>query len=285
MTTNEEKKLWKRLRVKEYPQPNYIHIKYPVLFCHGFGSLASLVKKSPMDEICMLYRSHGIVSFAPNIVPYNRIKVRAEAWCHLIDELLEQTQADKINIIAHSMGGLDMRYAISELNMSEKVSSLTTISTPHQGSSLAEWALSTPARVKVLLAELLNWVGNSMYPKIQSDVLSATSELTREHVEEIFNRKIINADGVAYYSYSAAAGKGTNDSIGRILVPFNNHIYQEEGINDGFVSEQSGHWGKHLGKTNLSHIEQIKVNLAANRIPVWQKFWTGVALKLSSFGH
>jgi triacylglycerol lipase len=273
------------LRVKEYPQPNYIHIKYPILFCHGFGSLASLVKKSPMDEICMLYRSHGIVSFAPNIVPYNTIKVRAEAWCQLIDDLLEQTKADKINIIAHSMGGLDMRYAISEFNMSERVSSLTTISTPHQGSSLAEWALSTPSRVRVLLAELLNWVGNSMYPKIQSDVLSATSELTREHVEEIFNRKIINADGVDYYSYSAAAGKGTKDSIGRILVPFNNHIYQEEGINDGFVSEQSGHWGKYLGKTNLSHIEQIKVNLAANRIPVWQKFWTGVALKLSSFGH
>ncbi|HKJ46133.1 MAG TPA: alpha/beta fold hydrolase [Balneolales bacterium] len=285
MTTNEGKKLWKRLRVKEFPQPNYIHIKYPILFCHGFGSLASLVKKSPMDEICMLYRSHGILSFAPNIVPYNTIKVRAEAWCHLIDELLEQTQADKINIIAHSMGGLDMRYAISEFNMSEKVSSLTTISTPHQGSSLAEWALSTPARVKVLLAELLNWVGNSMYPKIQSDVLSATSELTRDHVEEIFNRKIIDAGDVAYYSYSAAAGKGTKNSIGRILVPFNNHIYQEEGINDGFVSEQSGHWGKHLGKTNLSHIEQIKVNLAADRIPVWQKFWTGVALKLSSFGH
>ncbi|HKJ34665.1 MAG TPA: alpha/beta fold hydrolase [Balneolales bacterium] len=275
----------KRLQVKEFPQPEYVNIKYPILFCHGFGSLASLVKKSPMDEICMLYRSHGVLSFAPNIVPYNTIDVRAKAWCKLINQILEQTKADKVNIIAHSMGGLDMRYAISELNIADKVSSLTTISTPHHGSSLAEWALSTPARVKVLLAQLLNWVGNNMYPKMRSDVLSATGELTRAYVNDEFNNKIVNVDSVSYYSYSAAAGRGTDTSIGRLLVPFNNHIFDQEGVNDGFVSEESGHWGTYLGCTELSHIEQINVNLSADREPVWNKFWTGVMQKLSDFGH
>lgn len=285
MELNEGKRLWKKLQVQEFPQPDFIRIKYPVLFCHGFGSLASLVKKSPMDEICMLYRQHGISSFAPNIVPYNTIRIRAEAWCRMIDTILSLTGAEKVNIIAHSMGGLDMRYAITHLGVAEHVSSLTTISTPHQGASLAEWALKTPSRVKDLLADLLNWLGNSLYPRIRSDVLSATEELTRDYVMNDFNPNTPDIEGVRYYSYSASTGKGTNSSINRILLPLNNHIYKEEGVNDGFVSEQSGHWGEYLGHTSLSHIEQINVNLSADHEPLWNEFWIKVARNLSERNH
>lgn len=285
MELNEGKRLWKKLQVEEFPQPGFISLKFPILFCHGFGSLASLVKRSPMDEICMLYRSHGIVSFAPNIVPYNTIRIRAEAWCRMIDAIIKQTGADKVNIIAHSMGGLDMRYAISHLGVSDYVSSLTTISTPHRGTSLAEWALKTPSRVKDLLADMLNWLGNSLYPKIRSDVLSATEELTREYVRMNFNENTPDIGGVQYYSYSAAAGKGTDLPINRILKPFNNHIYREEGLNDGFVSEVSSHWGEFLGQTSLSHIEQIKVNLPVDHEPIWEAFWIDVARNLSGRKH
>lgn len=280
-----EKRLWKKLQVEEFPQPEYIPLTYPVLFCHGFGSLASLVKRSPMDEICMLYRSHGILSFAPNIVPYNTIHIRAEAWCRKIEIVMQLTGAKKVNIIAHSMGGLDIRYAISKLGMVDKVSSLTTISTPHYGTSLAEWALSTPSSLKDLLADLLNWLGNSLYPQIRSDVLSATEELTRDYVINKFNSEISDIPSVKYYSYSGASGKGSQSSINKILVPLNAHIYKNEGINDGFVSETSGHWGEFLGQTELSHIEQIKVNLPIEREPLWNSFWIDVAKNLSMRHH
>lgn len=285
MESNDGKKLWKKLQVKEFPQPDFIPVKYPILFCHGFGSLASLVKRSPMDEICMLYRTHGIICFAPNIVPYNTIRIRAEAWRRMIDTVLKLTGSEKINIIAHSMGGLDMRYAISHLGVADYVSSLTTISTPHHGTSLAEWALKTPSRVKDLLADMLNWLGNNLYPRIRSDVLSATEELTREYVQMHFNRNTPDIDGVFYYSYSAASGKGTKIPINRILKPFNNHIFREEGLNDGFVSEISGHWGEFLGQTSLSHIEQIKVNLPADHEAIWKSFWIEVARNLSNRKH
>ncbi|KAF8752582.1 Triacylglycerol lipase [Rhizoctonia solani] len=45
-----------------------------------------------------------------------------------------------INFIAHSMGGLDCRYLISRIRPTEYApQSLTTVSTPHRGSSFMDW--------------------------------------------------------------------------------------------------------------------------------------------------
>ncbi len=43
-----------------------------------------------------------------------------------------------VNIVAHSMGGLDARYLISHMSFS-RVASLTTIATPHRGSSFMDY--------------------------------------------------------------------------------------------------------------------------------------------------
>ncbi len=51
-----------------------------------------------------------------------------------IMEILQKTGCGKVNIIAHSKGGLDARYVISGLKMEAYVASLTTINTPHRGS-------------------------------------------------------------------------------------------------------------------------------------------------------
>src|SRR5699024_4307265 len=102
---------------------------YPVLLCHGYGAIASLVKPSPLYDIAMLMRRHHVMAFAPNIVPYAKIEVRAARWVKLMQAIIKQSQAEKLNIIAHSMGGLDMRYALSQLGASEHAASFTTIST------------------------------------------------------------------------------------------------------------------------------------------------------------
>lgn len=41
--------------------------------------------------------------------------------------MTEETGCEKVNIIAHSKGGLDSRYAISRLGMDQYTASLTTI--------------------------------------------------------------------------------------------------------------------------------------------------------------
>lgn len=46
---------------------------------------------------------------------------------------------EKVHIIGHSMGGLDARHMIVDLGMQDRVCSLTTVGTPHLGSSFADW--------------------------------------------------------------------------------------------------------------------------------------------------
>ncbi|MCL2465357.1 MAG: hypothetical protein FWF28_09865, partial [Micrococcales bacterium] len=54
-----------------------------------------------------------------------------------IRRIVDETGCGKVNIIAHSKGGLDSRWAISQLALAGQVASLTTINTPHHGCNFA----------------------------------------------------------------------------------------------------------------------------------------------------
>lgn len=47
----------------------------------------------------------------------------------------------KVHIIAHSMGGLDARQMIFKYHMQDRIASLTTIGTPHLGTSFTDWGM------------------------------------------------------------------------------------------------------------------------------------------------
>lgn len=276
----------KKFKLKVFPQPETIRLKHPVIFFHGYGSIASLVKPTPLHDVSLLFREHCIMSFAPNIVPYAKIETRAETWKQIVLKLADEFNIDKFNIIAHSMGGLDARYAITHLGLNKYVDSLTTISSPHQGSSLAEFAIDTPEEVKSKLASFMDWMGNHLYPNVESDTLGSLKQLTRDYITEVFNPNTPNSDDVSYYSYSAAVGKETETSLKPVILKYQNqHIYEKEGINDGFVSVKSARWGEYFNCINLSHLEQIHFNIDKDRIPVWRKFWFEVAKMLASRGH
>ena len=73
---------------------------------------------------------------------WKRQPIRAEL------AVLEETGARKLNLIAQSMGGLDARFAISRLGMADRIATLVTVSTPHRGSAIADWATEQPDRVR-----------------------------------------------------------------------------------------------------------------------------------------
>ena len=60
-----------------------------------------------------------------------------------IKAILKKTGAEKMNLIAHSKGGMEARYAISALGMDRFVASLTTIATPHNGSRTMDFLMKT----------------------------------------------------------------------------------------------------------------------------------------------
>lgn len=275
----------KKFELNKYPEPEIIDLKHPVLLCHGYGAIASIVKPSPLYDVSILLRSHNVLTFAPNIVPYAEIETRAQSWVKLIREITKKTPGDKVNIIAHSMGGLDIRYALTKMDIDRNVASLTTVSTPHRGTSLAELTLRTPEAIRDKLADFLDWMGDRIYPHTKSDAVASAAQLTRQYVTEVFNPQIPNVDDIPYYSYSSAVGKGTNEPIRVIARYQNRHIFEEEGPNDGMVSVESAKWGEHIKTSNLSHLEQMNLRLKDDRKPMYKQFWLDVIKMLEAKGH
>lgn len=269
----EPKSYLKKLALSEFPQPDIIRLNYPVLMCHGYGGFSMLISASPMHKSCMRLRERCIHAFAPNIVPYATIDIRAEQWVDVIHQLKEKYGYQKFNVVAHSMAGLDMRYAITHLGIAEDVASLTTIASPHRGTSLAEIVLTAPATIKEKLGELADWFGESIYPSQKSDAVAAVKQLTRDYVVEVFNPETPDIEGVSYFSYSAAVGKGTKAPLNAIYKVQNQIIYQNEGINDSFVTVESAKWGVHLKTLDISHLEQIEIQVSKERKPKVEAFW------------
>ena len=280
----ETEKFMKKFKLKEFPQPDIIRLKYPVLMCHGYGAIAGLVKPALLHEPCLILRECGVIAFAPNIVPYAKIEIRAEQWAERIKKLQEKYGYNKMNVIAHSMGGLDMRYAISKLGMADSVASLTTIATPHHGTSLADFVLSTPELVKDKLAEFFDWFGDNIYPEEKSDAIAAVKQLSRKYVNTEFNPDVKDVDSVNYYSISAAVGKGTSHPLNALYRFQNQFIYQHEGINDSFVSVESAKWGQHLKTASVSHLEQTNIRVSKDRQELVNHFWISVVRHLSDEG-
>ncbi len=275
----------KRFELKVFPQPPVLNTKNPILLCHGFGAIGTLVKPSPLHDPCMLMREHGVVAFAPNVVPYASIETRALHWVRIVNELCETYEFEQLNVVAHSMGGLDMRHAITHLNIASKIASLTTIATPHRGTYLADLVLKTPEILTEPIGDIVDWFGNSVYPREKSDTKSSVEQLTRRYIQEYFNPTTPNTNEVPIYSYSAAVGRGTNFSLNPIFKFQNYQIFEKEGINDSFVSVESAQWGTYLGCINLSHVNQINVQVGKEFKAPYYDFWTGVIKKLSDLGH
>jgi len=82
---------------------------------------------------------HSSVSWA------GPVRERARQLLGNVRAVLERTGAEKVNLLAHSMGGLDARHMLfmdrEHGKIHERVASLTTISTPHGGSPFADWGV------------------------------------------------------------------------------------------------------------------------------------------------
>lgn len=275
----------KRLELKEFPQPELLKLKYPVFLCHGYGAIGSVVKSGPLHDPCMEIRGHGVVAIAPNTVPYAKIETRAENWVRLIQKFCKEHDYEKVNVVTHSMGGLDMRCALSKMDAAEYVESLTTIATPHHGSSLADLVLKTPELVMEKLSEMFDWFGEFMFPKTKSDALGSLEQLSSRYARDIFNPEHPDVEGVKYYSYSAAVGKGTKFPINPVLRFQNNQIFDKEGENDAFVSVESAKWGTHLEKIPLSHLSQMHLQMNKETSKIYEQFWFNVVKRLAENGH
>lgn len=139
-----------------------------------------------------------------------------------------------IHIIAHSMGGLDSRYILSPgnpSNIGSKITSLTTIGTPHNGSPIANiFAKGLDEKSSLIFGDLGEHFAKQILDSIgiKGDGIN---NLTTSYMEE-FNEKYKRNENVKYY-WTAGVGRSRDSGLetNLLLYPFY-RLLISEGFND-----------------------------------------------------
>lgn len=176
----------------------------------------------------------------------------AERAAQLKQTVLDQLElmgrsSDRVIILAHSMGGLDARYMIHRLGMASRVAALVTLSTPHRGSSYADYILRNIDKSR-RAQQLLRFLGLD---------LSGIRDLTRPSMQR-FNEQIPDHPDVTYFSISASRPWYR---VPAFLVHSHHIVSRDEGPNDGVVSVASAQWGNHLETWPADHMHVVNRRL------------------------
>jgi triacylglycerol lipase len=233
--------------------------KYPILLVHGIfwrdWQLFNYWGRIPRGLI-----KNGATIYYGNQHSATSMEICANELKEQILEIIKREKCEKVNVIGHSKGGLDARYAISCLGIDKNVASLTTVGTPHKGCKFVDHLLGKfPDKFVLALAKKYN----SAYLRLGDktpDFYSGIYDLTTSKCAE-FNDKVPNKEDVVYQSVaskmSSMFSAGFPLNIGYAM------IIRNEGENDGFVTVESSKHGDYLGcystkrKRGVSHGDMI----------------------------
>lgn len=118
-------------------------LKYPILLVHGMG-FRDYKHLGYWGRIPDALEAMGCSVFFGGQDSVADIETNGTHLAGRIAEILRETGAERVNIIAHSKGGPDSRYAISAAGAGDMVASLTTIATPHHGSKTVDLLMKCP---------------------------------------------------------------------------------------------------------------------------------------------
>lgn len=252
------------VELEPMPQPPLRPTRYPVVLLHGFGALANAVQGGILHAEAMALRSRGVWAYAPHVNPYDTIDVRASAWARRLGLVLEETGADKLNLIAFSSGGLDARVLATERDWADRIASLVTISTPHRGTAIADYVLRQPNTLRTFAVGVMDFFGQSAYEMEAPHAEDALHELTPAAVAARFPFTDV-VQNVWCASFAGRAGKGTDIPMYPPLVVPNRILYGLAGLNDGIVPTASMTWGEDLGVIDADHARQIGLKVPGTR--------------------
>lgn len=260
--------------------------RYPILFVHGVFFRDSNIFNY-WGRIPGELTKNGAVIFYGQQQSAASVRTSAEELAERIRGIVKDTGCEKVNIIAHSKGGLDSRYAISCLGMDKHVASLTTINTPHRGCIFADYLLEkVPEKVRISIAEKYNNALRQL-GDTNPDFISAVTDLTASHCK-VFNESAPDVPGVYYQSVGSKMNRARSGRFPlNIAYPLVKHF---DGENDGLVSVESAKWGERFtmisidGKRGISHADIIDLNRENIRGFDVREFYVGLAADLKKRG-
>lgn len=243
-------------------------LKYPVILVHGIGAKDTKLFWGRIPE---RLRFAGANVFLGNTDSWSGVENNALSLRESVDFVLEKCETERVNLIAHSKGGIDSRFLISTLRYAPKIASLTTISTPHYGSELIDF-ISDRKYIHTKLAKKITYSLAKLYGDKSPDPHKILEDLTTKNMVN-FNEINRDSNAVYYSSYHSFMKNGFDD----LSHTFTYHILRKiAGLNDGVVSLKSSKWGDEFTLINgqklggISHSEIVDIkrkNISGIDIP------------------
>ena len=258
MEVENAKDIVNRKRAKE----KICKTKYPVLLVHGVFFRDSM-HLNYWGRIPAELLKNGATVYYGNHQSALSVADSASELADRIRKIVEKTGCEKVNVIAHSKGGLDTRYAIAKLGIGPMVASLTTINTPHRGCNFADHLLSKLGEgIKDKAARAYNRAARVMGDK-QPDFMAAVSDLTAERCS-VYDKELTVPEDIFCQSVGSVLKKRTG---GRFPLNVSYPVVKKhDGENDGLVSVDSFSFGEccrilsNEKDRGISHGDMIDLN-------------------------
>jgi triacylglycerol lipase len=232
-------------------------LKAPVVLAHGlFGferiGIGPFTMATYFRGIPEFLRSLGHRVLVTRVHPTAGIRRRA---AKLGERILRAFPDERVHIIGHSMGGLDARELLADPAWAGRVLSLTTIATPHLGSTLAEVAQKKFGPIYRLL-KAVGWDHEGFY------------DITPERARR-WHESTPLPEGVPCFS---VAGDPPPDDVCWLLRRLHATMTRWEGPNDGLVSVTSSEaFGAPLPVWPTDHLQQMNWWTGSPRLEVPEK--------------
>ena len=236
--------------------------KYPILMVHGvfFRDFEHL---NYWGRIPAELMENGAKIYYGNHNSAAAVRDSAKELETRIRQIVEETGCEKVNVVAHSKGGLDTRAAIALTSARDYIASLTTINTPHRGCEFADYLLENIPEAQQKAIEKAYNAGAEKLGDTNPDFMAAVHDLTSTNCAE-FNEEAKDAPGIYYQSFGS---KLNRPSSGRFPLNLSYLLVKRfDGPNDGLVGEKSFAWGEDYqfltvkGKRGISHGDVIDLN-------------------------
>lgn len=237
----------------------------------------------------------GCEFITPQVAPAGTIRERALQLQEAIQNSIPGNELKSgvgIHIVAHSMGGLDARYLISKrgLDCASWFASVTTISTPHRGTRLAD-IITGEQRLTLSDFKALDTLATEKYwtdffrtfgkPASPANLLKAFSEAgfeqtaadLRNYLTQVFGNKpaafqelttsstaAFNAthpgwEGIPLRSYAGVSSPDDTMSF-ELYGPWA-ILKSMAGDNDGLVPQSSSSWPNSTEQVTADHFEEV----------------------------
>jgi triacylglycerol lipase len=216
--------------------------RYPVVLAHGFmgfdevrlpGGRADYFRGIPHR-----LAREGYLVHRPRVHRTASVRTRAAE----LSAFLEGLPPGRVNLVAHSMGGLDARLALAAPRLASRVASLVTVGTPHLGTPLAD--MGAAAGMGWLLPGLA----------LLGLDLEALQDLTTARMRA-FNREVADAPDVLYGSVVGVAPRRAE--VSPLLLASWGWLADRAGPSDGVVPASAQGWGTVLRTIEADHWAQI----------------------------